>query len=129
LPEARSRSFLSLAENREDLKKIIYSLELEPILAAYSASNSHRMMKQSFEVDVVEADQNGAEVPNRYPFQFDLPAESTLTIGGYDTNDFVGNLTWYNTNATATWNLTGEVITIGEEMNINPNGTDFEIEI
>jgi hypothetical protein len=87
------------------------------------------MMKQSFEVDVVEADQNGAEVPNRYPFQFDLPAESTLTIGGYDTNDFVGNLTWYNTNATATWNLTGEVITIGEEMNINPNGTDFEIEI
>ena len=52
-----------------------------------------------------------------------------MTIGGYDTNDFVGNLTWFDTSATESWNLTGSVLAVADEMNLNPNGTDFEIEV
>ena len=47
-------------------------------------------------------------------YKYDLESVSYLTLGGYDHNDFVGNLTWYDTSeCIGGWNLTTDVITMG----------------
>ena len=140
---ARSKSFISLAYNRGDLKKLIYSFEIQPILASYSANNSHKLLKEAHEkAKPVESDETDKhnnkkndlsddEVPsNKNPFKFGLPGSSTMTIGGYDTNDFVGDLNWYDTSdCPGAWNITGTDLNIGDNTNINPEaGADFEIE-
>ena len=112
----------------------MYSLEIEPVLAAYSASNSHKALKQAHgEIDIDETDdmvaENDSATPNKDPFKFDLPTSSTITLGGYDTSDYTGNLTWYNTtDCVGAWNLTGSNLTIGDDQDIRPNATDYEIE-
>ena len=53
---------------------------------------------------------------------YGLPELSYLTIGGYDKNDLVGNLTWYDTSATSdSWNITAVNMTIND-INVNPSG-------
>ena len=48
-------------------------------------------------------------------YKYDLESVSYLTLGGYDKNDFVGNLTWYDTSeCIGGWNLTTNVITMGD---------------
>ncbi len=59
-----------------------------------------------------------------------MPGSSTLTIGGYDTGDFVGDMNWIDTsNCVGAWNVTGTDLNIGDDTNINPvAGTGFEVE-
>ena len=57
------------------------------------------------------------------PYEFALEAVSTLVMGGYDTNDFTGNMTWYDTsNCTGGWNLTATSVDVGDQ-NLNMNAT------
>lgn len=96
------------------------------------------MKEANEEVEPVEVDEtdnksnaSDDEAPsNKNPFKYGLPGSSTMTIGGYDTNDFVGDLNWYDTSdCPGAWNVTGSDLNIGDDTNINPEvGTPYEIE-
>ena len=130
-PSARSRSFVSLANNRNDLNRLIYSFEITPVLSSFSSANSHKLLKQADgeHAPLLQSAGEDSEA-NKNPYVFSLEDISTLTIGGYDTNDYVGNMTWYDTSdCVGGWNITGSALTIGNDMNLNPNGTDTDFTI
>ena len=62
-------------------------------------------------------------------YKYDLTIVSYLTLGGYDSYNFVGNLTWYDTSeCVGGWNLTSDVVTLGGEDIIPYPGDETIIE-
>lgn len=103
--------------------KNMYSFEIDPILALTSSSNAHYKVKHETEgPEEIRTDGHAIKL-GKTPFQFDLESVSTLTLGGYDPNDVVGNLTWYDTSdCIGGWNITASNLAIGDES-IMPNST------
>ena len=50
------------------------------------------------------------------PFRYNYDAFSYLTLGGWDDNDFNGTMTWYDTSATTSWNLTAAAVTFSDSI-------------
>ena len=60
-------------------------------------------------------------------YKYDLEIVSTLTLGGYDSHNYVGDMVWYDTSAcVGGWNLTSEVVTLGDSS-ILPNPDNYTV--
>ena len=93
---ARSTSFISKAVANGDLSANVYSVSLDPHLASTSATRWMYQMK----IAEGELSENEAHSPihlGRKPYEFSLENVSTLNMGGYDENDLVGDIYWYDT--------------------------------
>lgn len=122
-PASRSQSFLSAAFYNDDVPQNVYAFELDPHLQMTSATRSLRDAKNAHEEledeEYLEIDESKPHL-GKASFKYSLETVSTLVIGGYDKNDIVGDLAWYDTSAcVGAWNITAQNMTVGE-VNIMP---------
>lgn len=119
----RSQSFVGLAAVNGDIPKNMYSFEIYPHLQLLSTANVAHLHKAGAEGETPDPDRGHAlsSYQSGKPYLYDLEVVSYLTLGGYDSSDFTGNLTWYDTSASGdSWNLTATSMSIGD-VTMNPN--------
>jgi len=61
----------------------------------------------------------------KVPFQFATEAQSTITFGGYRTDDYEDPMTWYDTTeCIGAWNITAEAFAMGSTSLMPISETD-----
>ena len=111
MADARTSSFLSYAVNAGNIKSNIYSFEIDPHLQETSSSNQHHSYKILDNGPEEIPTEGHARLGNprlgKHAFKYSLEDVSTLILGGYDENSYVGDLNYYDTSATeGSWNIT-----------------------
>lgn len=110
----RSLSFNSFAKANGDLSNNVYSLSFDPHFQQTVSSNAHFGFKEESEGPEFYPTE-GSPIVGKALYKYDLETVSTLTLNGYDNNDFVGNLTWYDTSqCIGGWNLTTNAVTLND---------------